>query len=108
MQTMNNSVVNQDILTGQIVAFHAFLRQSYDTAKKQWDDGVSFFKDEFSTLRNRSGSYLNRIALPGNNFLKKVDQIDAELKTEKVKFSNGSAVIPVELAAAISSGEENY
>jgi hypothetical protein len=108
MQIMNNSVVSQDILTENMQAFQSFLRQSYDTAKKQWDDGVSFFKDEFSTLRNRTGTYLNRIVLPVNNFLKEVDQIDSELKTEKVNFSNGSAVIPVELAAAISSGEENY
>ena len=105
---MKNSVVSQDILTENMQAIHSFLRESYDTAKKQWDDGVSFFKDEFSTLRNRTGTYLNRIVLPVNNFLKEVDQIDSELKTEKVNARNTPVIIPVEVAAAISSGEENY
>lgn len=103
---MNNSVVSQDILTENMQAIHSFLRDSYDSAKKQWADGVSFFKDEFSTLGKRTGTYINRIVLPVNNFLKEVDQIDSELKAQKVNY--GSAVIPVEMAAAISAGEENY
>lgn len=105
---MKNSVVSQDVLTENMQAIHSFLRQSYDTAIKQWDDGVSFFKDEFSTLRTRTGTYLNRIVLPVNNFLKEVDQIDSELKSDKLTPVNTASIIPVEIAAALSSGEENY
>ena len=105
---MKNSVVSQDVLTENMQAIHSFLRQSYDTAKKQWADGVSFFKDEFSTLRSRTGTYLNRIVLPVNNFLKEVDQIDSDIQKEKTNSRNMPSIIPVEIAAAISSGEENY
>ena len=109
MRVNEKSVVNPDVLTENRHSIHSFLRNSYAAAKRQWMDGVTFFKDEFSSIRDMTGSYLNKMMLPVNNFLKDITEIESELQQEKSnRVTTGSAVIPVEIAAAISNGEENY
>ncbi|MGQ0739563.1 MAG: hypothetical protein ACT4OJ_10920 [Bacteroidota bacterium] len=105
MVIAEKSMVSPDVLKNNMLSIHSFLRESYKTARRQWDNGVSFFKDEFSTVRSKAGEYLHRMILPVNNFLKDISEIETEL-FEEVQKSSG--IVPAEVAAAISAGEENY
>jgi hypothetical protein len=107
-----SSVVKPDVLDENKMTIHSFLRQSYNSAKKQIRDGVSFFKDEFSTMYEKADQYFDRMMLPVNNFLKDPTQIDSELFQEISKdspeliFLDGK-MVPVEQALA-QPMEENY
>ncbi len=113
------SVVKPDILEENKMTIHSFLRQSYNQAKKQWDegvsfiqDGVSFFKEEFSAIYDKTGQYIDRMLLPVNNFLKDMKQIDSELKQEISKGSTGLISVNGKMVSADQalsrSLEENY
>lgn len=87
--TNANSFVQPDVLEKNMISIHTFLKQSYDEAKRQLEngveflqDGASFLKEEFSALCHGTDQCLNRMLLPGNNFIKDMQQIDAELKKE--------------------------
>ena len=88
------SVVKPEVLDENKMTIHSFLRQSYNQARKQWNegvsfigDGVSFFKEEFSAIYDKTGQYIDRMMLPVNNYLKDMKQIDSELKQEISKES---------------------
>lgn len=94
MTNSSMSVVQPDVLNENKMTIHSYLKQSYDEAKKQWEDGVtfiqdgvSFFKEEFSAIYDKTGQYIDRMMLPVNNFLKDMTQIDSELKQEISKES---------------------
>ncbi len=84
-------------------SFNVLLHQSYAQAKKQLQEGVTVIRDEFSSMYDKAGSYFNRMALPVNNFLKDISQIEKELQLEisKERLQAGHATVPVYL-------EENY
>lgn len=104
------SVVKPDVLKENMLTINSFLRQSYNDAKKSVQDGVTFFKEEFSSIYDRTGSYLNRMLLPVNNFLKDLAQIDTELEQEEnreMAINKITNIIPIEHAAK-GPMEENY
>ena len=119
MTNLLNSVVRPDVLDENKMTIHSFLRESYNQAKKQWGDGVSFirdgvsfFKDEFSAIYDKTGQYIDRMMLPVNNFLKDINQIDSELKQEISKDSTelvflDGRMVTVEQALSLPM-EENY
>lgn len=113
------SVVQPDVLNENKQTINSFLKQSYDEARKQLEngvtliqDGVSFFKEEFSVFYHETGLCLNRMALPVNNFLKDLTQIETELLQEVSKESphyllmNGE-MVPVEKVLSMPM-EENH
>ena len=119
MTNLLNSVVQPDVLDENKLTIHSFLRQSYNQAKKQLEegisfiqDGVNFFKEEFSAIYDKTGQYIDRMLLPVNNFLKDIKQIDSELKQEVSKESpelmylNGKMVTVDHVLS--QSVEENY
>ena len=119
MTNSSMSVVQPDVLNENKMTIHSFLKQSYDEAKKQWEDGVSFirdgvsfFKEEFSAIYDKTGQYIDRMMLPVNNFLKDIKQIDSELKQEisqestELIFLNGK-MLTVDQALS-QPMEENY
>lgn len=113
------SVVQPAVLEENKLTINSFLKQSYDQAKKQAEDGatfihdkVSFLKEEFSVFFHETGQCLNKISLPVNNFLKDLTQIETELLQEISKESphyllmNGE-MVPVEKVLS-EPMEENY
>ena len=113
------SVVQPEVRKENKMTINSFLKQSYTEAKKQVEngvslmqEGVSFFKEEFSTFYHETGLCLNRMALPVNNFLKDIAQIEAELMQEISKESphyllmNGE-MVPVEKVLTMPM-EENH
>lgn len=84
-------------------SFNERMHQSYVQAKKQLQEGVTVIRDEFSSMYDKAGSYFTRMALPVNNFLKDLSQIEKELQLElnKEQLQAGHPVLPVYL-------EENY
>ena len=113
------SVVQPEVLEENKMTINSFLKQSYEQAKKQVEDGVSFIQDgvsfikeEFSVFYHETGLCLNKMALPVNNFLKDFTQIETELLQEDSKESpyyllmNGE-MIPVEKVLS-EPMEENY
>jgi hypothetical protein len=112
MTNVSNSVVKPDVLEENKMTIHSFLKESYNQAKKQWDEGVTFFKDEFSAFYNKTGEYIDRMLLPVNNFLKDIKQIESELKQEISKestelvFLDGS-LVTIDQALSLPM-EENY
>ena len=113
------SVVQPDVLQENKMTINSFLKQSYDEAKKQLENGtnliqdsVSFFKQEFAVFYHETGLCLNRMALPVNNFIKDFTQIETELLQEVSKESphyllmNGE-MVPVEKVLTMPM-EENH
>ena len=113
------SFVKPDILTNNKITINTFLKQTYDGAKKQAapgvtliQDGVSFIKEEFSFFYHEAGLSLHKMALPVNNFLKDLAQIENELLQEISKDSPhyvlmNKVMIPVEIVLS-EMMEENY
>lgn len=119
MTSLLKSVVKPDVLDENKLTIHSFLRQSYNQAKKQWEEGISFiqggvnfFKEEFSAIYDKTGQYIDRMLLPVNNFLKDIKQIDSELKQEISKESPGLMYMNGKMVTAehalSQSREENY
>ena len=112
MTNLLTSIVKPDVLDENKVTIHSFIRQSYNQAKKQFKDGVSLFKEEFSSMYDKADHYFDRMMLPVNNFLKDIKQIDSELLQEiskestEVVFLDGK-MVPAEHVLAIPM-EENY
>lgn len=117
--TNPTSVVQPQVLQENKMTINSFLKQTYDEAKKQVEngvlliqDGVSFFKQEFTSFYHETGLCLNRMALPVNNFIKDFTQIETELLQEVSKESphyllmNGE-MVPVEKVLAMPM-EENH
>lgn len=113
------SVVEPQVLSENKLTINSFLKQSYDHAKKGLEggvnliqDGMSFIKDEFSSLYDKTGQALNRMVLPVNNFLKDLTQIETELQQEVSKesvtlISLNGVMVPVEQVLNRPM-EENY
>lgn len=104
------SVVKPEVLKENMASIGAFLKDSYSNAKKNINDGVSFFKDEFSAFYNKTGTYINQMMLPVNNFVKDLREIDTELKQQKSNDPAASVqghLVPIEQALR-SPMEENY
>jgi hypothetical protein len=119
MTNLLNSVVKPDVLDENKMTIHSFLRQSYNHAKKQLEGGVSFiqggvsfFKEEFSAIYDKTGQYIDRMMLPVNNFLKDMKQIDSELIQEISKDSTelvflDGRLLTIDQALSLPM-EENY
>jgi hypothetical protein len=104
------SVVNPDVLKENKSSIRSFLKDSYSNARKNIQDGVSFFKDEFSAFYNKTGTYLNQMMLPVNNYLKDNMEIETELhqaKSNDPAASSYGHLVPIEEALR-SPMEENY
>jgi hypothetical protein len=104
------SVVNPEVLKENMSSIRSFLKDSYSNAKRNINDGVSFFKDEFSAFYNKTGTYINQMMLPVNNFVKDLSQIDTELQQQKSNDPAASGrghLVPIEEALR-SPMEENY
>lgn len=108
-----------EVLSENKITINSFLKQSYDQAKRQVENGVSliqdgaaFFKEEFSVFYHEAGLCMNRMALPINNFIKDFTQIETELLQEVSKESphyllmNGE-MVPVEKVLSMPM-EENF
>lgn len=112
MVNTGKSVVNPDILTGNMQKIHDLLRNSYQQAKEQLQEGVSFLKEEISDIQTRAGNCVNRMLLPVNNFLKDITQIDNELQTELNKEPGQYLLLqgrPVPVEEVLTGKmEENY
>lgn len=109
---MENSSITiiPDSSNENMMTIHSFMRDSYNEAKKQFRDGVTFIKDEVNNIYENAGNCLNSMALPVNNYLKDLTQIEAELRQEENKAScraNNNNIIPIEIAL-LSPMEENY
>jgi len=108
--TKSTSVVSPDVLKENMVSISSFLKDSYSHAKRNIQDGMNFFKDEFSSLYNKTGTYINQMMLPVNNFVKDITQIDTELQEERSSDPAASGyghLVPIEEALR-SPMEENY
>jgi len=101
------------------MVINSFLVQTYSQAKLKLKDGVIligekvlFVKDEFSFFYDTTEQCLINMALPVNNFLKDLTQIEAELMQEvskdssEVIFMNGR-MVPVHQVLS-EPMEENY
>ncbi len=104
------SVVKPDVLKDNMTSISSFLKDSYSSAKKNIQDGVTFFKDEFSAFYNKTGTYINQMMLPVNNYLKDTAEIETDLQQQKSNdpaASHYGHLVPIEEALR-SPMEENY
>lgn len=107
MRSTSVSVVKPEVRIENKKSINGFLRDSYSYARKNIQEGVSFFKDELHS----ASSYLNRMMLPVNNFIKDLTTIDTEIKqaehpTEPAASGYGH-LVPIEQALRTPM-EENY
>lgn len=101
MPTLN--LIQPQQVTETMYTFNELVHQSYAQAKKQLQEGVTVIRDEFYSIYDKAGSYFTRMALPVNNFLKDLSQIEKEFQLEisKEQIQTGHFSLPAIL-------EENY
>ena len=87
MENLSTSVVKPDVMSDNMMTINSFIKESYNQAKKQVESSVSFIKEEFSFMYDKTTNCLNRMALPVNNFLKDLTQIESEFHQELSKES---------------------
>jgi hypothetical protein len=85
METPIITAVQQNAMNDNMITLHSFMRDSYIHAKKHLEDSVQFIKSEFSFIYDKTGNCMKSMALPVNNFLKDVTQIEADFKQEMYK-----------------------
>ena len=121
------SVVRPDVLKENKVSINSFLKDSYSNAKKQIKGGFNAFKDELREIRNTAEACFDFFALPVNNYLKDISQIDSDFQqtpgpalepsetpvriSEAAMRISDSSMRIVSITEALSSGgpmEENY
>lgn len=112
MQHTPTNATELEVASETTITFHSFMLGSYIQAKKQLEDGVSFIKEEFSFMYDKTSICLNRMALPVNNFLKDLTQIDAEFQQEQYKETGQyiclhGKMMPIE-EVLLQPMEENY
>jgi hypothetical protein len=112
MENTASSLVKPDILRDNKVTIHSFLRESYDIARKQLHHGVTYFREEFISLQDKTSQCIERMLLPVNNFLKDIAQMEAEFRQELNQDPAnhvylGGQLLPVEKVLS-QPMEENY
>ncbi len=112
MQHTPTNTIDQEVANENTMTFHSFMMGSYNQAKKQLGDGVSFIKEEFSFMYDKTSICLTMMALPVNNFLKDLTQIEAEFQQEQHKETGQyiclhGKMMPVE-EVLLQPMEENY
>lgn len=85
MHPTPTNTTEQEVASEPTISFHSFMVGSYHQAKKQLQDGVSYIKEEFSFMYDKTSICMNRMSLPVNNFLKDLTQIEAEFQQEQYK-----------------------
>ena len=111
MEKEPTSVVGPDVLKENKQSVHAFLRDSYTHAKKQFQDGVNAFRDELREIGHTAGACFDFFALPVNNFLKDIRQIEEEFQegpAEETSYPNIHIVPITEAISTAGPMEENY
>ncbi len=78
---------NSTVLIRNIDAVQNFVKNALHDTKKEIGEGISFFKDGLAEKFHKTGSYINRLVLPVNNFIKDFSQIEQEFEQERVKNS---------------------
>jgi hypothetical protein len=75
---------NSSALGKNIDAVHDYFKNTVSETKKEIGEGVSQFKEGITDKLNKAGSYIkNDLALPVNNFIKDVSQIENEFEAER-------------------------
>ena len=87
MENSSINAVKPDVISDNMMTINSFIKESYKQAKKQVENSVSFLKEEFSFMYDKTSSCLNRMVLPVNNFLKDITQIESEFQQELSKES---------------------
>ena len=106
-----------DMVSEKILPMNSVFKQSYDSAGKFLhgtvsviQEGVTVIKDEFMGIYDKAATMVNKMALPVNNFLKDLTQIEAEFQAElsnRTRVSHSCSIIPLEEALK-GRMEENY
>ena len=73
------------ILEKKVDAVHNYFKDTFNETKREISEGLSSFKEGISGTLSKTGSYINNLVLPVNNFLKDVTQIEKEFEEEKIK-----------------------
>jgi len=115
----SHAIANSEFVNENVLPMNSVLKNSYDHAKKHIQGGVlviqesiTVIKDEFIGIYDRAATMVNKMALPVNNFIKDLTQIEAELQAEITPKNlstsrNGCTLIPLEEALK-GRMEENY
>jgi hypothetical protein len=59
-----------------------YLKDSFNEKRQEIKESISFFKEEFSGMFDKTNRYFNLATLPVNNFLKDLSQIEKEMEAE--------------------------
>jgi len=84
----NTGILNlpdQSVLGKNVDAVHNYFKDTFNETKKEISESLSSFKEGLSDRLSKTGSYINNLVLPVNNFLKDVTQMEREFEEEKIK-----------------------
>ena len=105
------TITNPTFVEENLSAVNSVFKQSYDHAKKHIQEGVNVIQESILGIYDKASSYVHKMALPVNNFIKDLTQIEAEFQAEirgkSVGMTTASCIIPLEEALK-GRMEENY
>lgn len=113
------AITNPNFVAEKILPMNSVLKQSYDHARKHLQgsvtviqESITVIKDEFLGIYDKAATYVNKMALPVNNFIKDLTQIEAEFQAEIVgkrmpMTATSCTIVPIEEALK-GHMEENY
>jgi hypothetical protein len=106
------SLPNSSSLEKNVGSVHTYLKNTFNETKREISEGLSSFKDGITGTFNRTGTYINNLVLPVNNFLKDVAQIEKEFEEERRKNEQfciclDGQMVPAEEVLNLPM-EENY
>lgn len=112
MEKSSNSLLFKCVLPDNMLTIHDCLNNSYQHAKQQLHDSVSYIKTELTSIQNRGSFYFTKMILPVNNFLKSIGQIESEFKQQQINEDTHSLpmngeMVPSEKVLGTTM-EENY
>lgn len=105
-------VPNSPSLGNKVDAVHNYFKSTFTETKREISEGLSSFKDGLSDTISKTGSYINNLVLPVNNFLKDLTQIEKEFEEEKTRNDSyciclNGQMVPAEEVLNLPM-EENY
>ncbi len=111
MENTMLSLVKPDVLSENMLSISHYIKQSYSSARKQVQEGVNLIQEGVTFIKEEFTEYINLMALPVNNFLKDIAEIEADFRKEltaEVDIPPAPGVVPVSVAIATGPMEENY
>jgi hypothetical protein len=76
---------DSSLLEKNVDAVQYYIKNTFTETRREISESLFSFKDGLSDTMHKTGSYINNLVLPVNNFLKDLTQIEKEFAEENTR-----------------------